>query len=75
MIAEDVVVLSVEEQKCYCNYLGNGRWKLTKRSLVVARGHACHSMYKTHVKTRIRKWVISATRCVVEEKNAKRIAA
>ena len=25
----------------YCNYLGNGRWKLTKGPLVVARGHAC----------------------------------
>ena len=36
----------------YCNYLflGNGRWKLTKWSSVVARGHACCGMYKTHVK-------------------------
>ena len=25
----------------YCNYLGNGRWKLTKGPLVVARGHVC----------------------------------
>ena len=35
----------------YCNYLGNGRWKLTKGPLVVARGHACCGMYRTHVKT------------------------
>ena len=35
----------------YCNNLGNGRWKLTKGSLVVAKGHACCSMYRTHVKT------------------------
>ena len=32
----------------YCNHLGNGRWKLTKGSLVVARGHACCGMYRTH---------------------------
>uniref|UniRef100_A0A7N2MJI7 Cyclic nucleotide-binding domain-containing protein n=1 Tax=Quercus lobata TaxID=97700 RepID=A0A7N2MJI7_QUELO len=101
VIAEDVVVLSIEEQKCehvanndvewvvdsaapyhiiptkglfttytagdfdlrmnvfstltmnqasYCNYLSNGRWKLTKGPLVVAIGHACCGMYKTHVK-------------------------
>ena len=35
----------------YCNYLGNGRWKLTKWPLVVTRGHACCSLYRTHVKT------------------------
>ena len=34
----------------YCNYLGNGRWKLTKGSLVVAKGHACCGMYRTHVR-------------------------
>ena len=35
----------------YCNYLGNGRWKLTKGLVVVVKGHACCGMYKTHVKT------------------------
>ena len=39
------------DRAAYCNYLGNGRWKLTKGSLVVVRGHACYSMYGTHVKT------------------------
>ena len=39
------------DRAIYCNYLGNGRWKLTKRSLVVARGHACCGLYRTHVKT------------------------
>ena len=39
------------DRVAYCNYLGNGRWKLTKGSLVVVRGHACYSMYRTHVKT------------------------
>ena len=35
----------------YCNYLGNGRWKLTKWPLIVARGLACCGSYRTHVKT------------------------
>ena len=40
----------VMDQVGYYNHLGNGRWKLTKGSLVVARGHACCGMYMTHVK-------------------------
>ena len=32
------------------NHLGNGRWKLSKGLLVVARGCACCSMYMTHVR-------------------------
>jgi len=39
------------DRASYCNYLENGRWQLTKGSLVVARGHTCCVMYKTHVKT------------------------
>ena len=38
------------DQVGYRNYFGNGRWKLTKGPLVVAKGHACWGMYKTHVK-------------------------
>ena len=34
----------------YCNHLGNGRWKISKGLLVVARGHACCDMYKTYMK-------------------------
>ena len=41
----------VMDRAGYCNYLGNGRWKLTKGPLVVARGHACCGLYRTHVKT------------------------
>ena len=40
----------------YCNYLGNGRWKLTKGLVVVVKGHACCGMYKTHVKTYKKKF-------------------
>lgn len=34
----------------YCKHLGNGRWKFTKGSLVVARGRVCCGMYKTYEK-------------------------
>jgi hypothetical protein len=34
----------------YYNHLGNGRWKLTKGPMVVARGHICFGLYKTRVK-------------------------
>ena len=44
------------DQVGYCNYLDNGRWKLTKESLVVARGHACYGLYRTHVKTYKKKF-------------------
>ena len=40
----------------YCNYLGNGRWKLTKWPLIVVRGLACCGLYKTHVKTYKKKF-------------------
>ena len=40
----------------YYNYLGNGRWKLTKRPLVVVRGHAGCGLYRTHVKTYKKKF-------------------
>ena len=38
------------DREGYYNHLGNGRWKLTKGPLVVARGRICCSLYKTHVK-------------------------
>ena len=41
----------VMDRAGYCNYLGNERWKLTRGPLVVARGHACCGLYRTHVKT------------------------
>lgn len=28
----------------------NGRWKLTRGSLLIARGRVCNMLYKTHVK-------------------------
>lgn len=34
----------------YESYFGNGAWKLAKGSLVVARGMACCTLYKTYTK-------------------------
>ncbi|KAA8515633.1 hypothetical protein F0562_018756 [Nyssa sinensis] len=38
------------DREGYVNYFGNGIWKLTKGSLVVARGKACCTLYKTNLK-------------------------
>ncbi|KAA8526119.1 hypothetical protein F0562_007781 [Nyssa sinensis] len=38
------------DREGYMNYFGNGVWKLTKGSLVVARGKACCTLYKTNLK-------------------------
>ena len=35
------------DRTSYCNHLGNGRWKLTKGSLVVARACVFCGIYKT----------------------------
>ena len=34
----------------YHNHLGEGKWKLTKGSLVLARGNKNNSFYKTKVR-------------------------
>ena len=44
------------DRAIYCNYLRNGRCKLTKGSLVVAKGHACCGLYRTQVKTYKKKF-------------------
>ena len=31
-------------------YFGNGRWKLTKGTMVIARGEVCYTLYKTQGK-------------------------
>ena len=41
---------------CYSNHLGNGRWKLCKGLLVIARGHACCGMYRIHVRACKKKY-------------------
>ncbi|KAF8391931.1 hypothetical protein HHK36_022271 [Tetracentron sinense] len=38
------------DRQGYENYFGNGRWKLNMGSLVVTKGKACCTLYKTHAK-------------------------
>ncbi|KAF8409097.1 hypothetical protein HHK36_005170 [Tetracentron sinense] len=40
------------DRQGYENYFGNGRWKLTMGFLVVPKGKACCTLYKTHAKLR-----------------------
>ena len=35
------------DKEGFKNYFGNGRWKLTKGTMVVARGEVCFMLYKT----------------------------
>ena len=52
----NVFYIMAMDRTGYSSHLGNGRWKLTKGPLVVARGHACYGLYKTHVKTYKKKF-------------------
>ena len=47
------------DKEGYGNYFGDGKWRLSKRSLVLAEGLICCTLYKTQVK--VCKDVISAT--------------
>ncbi|GKV15591.1 hypothetical protein SLEP1_g26368 [Rubroshorea leprosula] len=38
------------DEEGYAPYFRNGNWKLTKGSMVVAKGRACCPLYKTHMK-------------------------
>jgi len=38
------------DKQGYGNQFSNGTWKLSKGSMIVARGHICGTLYKTHVK-------------------------
>ena len=38
------------DQQGFDSHFRNGTWKLRKGSLIVARGHVCGTLYKTHVK-------------------------
>jgi transposase InsO family protein len=41
---------NILDKEGYESYFGKGIWKLTKGSLVVAKGKSCCSLYKTHMK-------------------------
>ncbi|GKV14824.1 hypothetical protein SLEP1_g25638 [Rubroshorea leprosula] len=44
------IIDSALDEEGYAHYFGNGNWKLIKGSMVVAKGRACCSLYKTHMK-------------------------
>ena len=46
----NLISISALDQLGFENYVGNRKWKLTKGLLVVARGDACCTLYKMHVK-------------------------
>jgi hypothetical protein len=45
----NLISISVLDKEGYESHLGNGKWKLFKRSLVFARGKICCTLYKTQV--------------------------
>ncbi|KZV54610.1 hypothetical protein F511_28981 [Dorcoceras hygrometricum] len=38
------------DKQGYTNHFSNGTWKMSKAALLVARGHICGTLYKTHAK-------------------------
>lgn len=45
-ICLNLISTSVLEEEGYYNYFGEGKWKLTKWSLVIARGKKYNSLYR-----------------------------
>ena len=46
----NLISINVLDKEGYKSHLGNGKWKLFKRSLVFAKGKICCTLYKTQVK-------------------------
>jgi hypothetical protein len=46
----NLISIPVMDRAGYYNHLGNGRWKLAKGPMVVARGSICCGLYRTRVK-------------------------
>ena len=55
----NLISTHVLDKESYGNYFCDGKWKLSKGSLVFARGNICCTLYKTQVK--LCKDVVSAT--------------
>ena len=55
----NMISTHILDKEGYGNYFGDGKWRLSKRSLVLAEGLICCTLYKTQVK--VCKDVISAT--------------
>ena len=46
----NLIFLHMLDKDGYSQFIGSGNWKLTKGSLVVARGKLCFSLYTIHLK-------------------------
>ena len=55
----NLISIHILDQEGYGNYFGDGKWRLSKGSLVLARGKICCTLYKTQVK--VCKDVVNAT--------------
>ena len=55
----NLISTHILDKEGYGNYFGDGKWRLSKGSLVLAGGKICCTLYKTQVK--VCKDVVSAT--------------
>ena len=46
----NLIYVHMLDKDGYSHFISSGNWKLTKRSLVVARGRLCCLLYKTQAK-------------------------
>ena len=46
----NLISMHMLDKDGYNHFINSGNWKLTKGTLVVARGRLCCSLYKTQVK-------------------------
>jgi hypothetical protein len=57
----NLISTPVMDRAGYCNHLGNGRWKLAKGPMVIARGRICCGLYRTRVKACKKKFNVVGT--------------
>ena len=55
----NLISTHILDKEGYGNYFGDGRWRLSRGSLVLIGGKICCTLYKTQVK--VCKYVVSAT--------------
>ena len=59
----NLISTHILDKEGYGNYFGDGKWRLSKGSLVLAGGKICCTLYKTHVN--VCKDVVSALRNIL----------
>ena len=46
----NLIAVNALDQEGFYSFLGGGKWKLTKGSMVVAKGSLSHTLYRTQLK-------------------------